>query len=101
VANLYANARNRRHDPAAQLDRLPLERVAYVHVAGGSEHDGIYHDTHTAAVPPAVFDLVAQLCARRRPPALMLERDGDYPPAEQLRAELDAIAAAAGYPAVT
>ena len=37
----------------ALLDRLPLERVAYVHVAGGAEHDGLYHDTHTDAVPAA------------------------------------------------
>jgi uncharacterized protein (UPF0276 family) len=101
VANLYANARNRGEDPVALLDRLPLERVAYVHVAGGAEHDGLYHDTHTDAVPPEVLDLVAELCARHRPPALMLERDGHYPPAAALRAELDAIAAAAGYPAVT
>jgi uncharacterized protein (UPF0276 family) len=83
------------------FDRIPLDRVAYVHVAGGAEHDGIYHDTHTDAVPQPVLDLVAELCARRRPPALMLERDGDYPPAEDLRTELDAIAKAAGYPAVT
>jgi len=31
----------------------------------------------------------------------MLERDGDYPPAQALSDELDAIAAASGYPAVT
>jgi uncharacterized protein len=85
----------------ALLDKLPLDRVAYVHVAGGSEHDGVYHDTHTDPVPPAVLDLVAELCARRRPPALLLERDGRYPAAEVLRAELDAIAAASGYPRVT
>ena len=48
-----------------------------------------------------VLDLVAELCARHRPPALMLERDGDYPPAAALRDELDAIAKASGYPAVT
>jgi uncharacterized protein (UPF0276 family) len=59
------------------------------------------HDTHTDAVPPAVLDLVAELCARHRPPALMLERDGDYPPADALRDELDAIAKASGYPVVT
>ncbi|HET6478670.1 MAG TPA: DUF692 domain-containing protein, partial [Actinoplanes sp.] len=35
------------------------------------------------------------------PPALMLERDGDYPPAPDLAAELDEIAKASGYPAVT
>jgi hypothetical protein len=101
VANVYANARNRGTDPVALLDGLPLDRVAYVHVAGGAEHDGVYHDTHTDAVGPAVLDLLGELTARHRPPAVMLERDGRYPPAGQLRAELDAIAAAAGHPAVT
>jgi uncharacterized protein (UPF0276 family) len=101
VANVYANARNRGTDPADLLDALPLDRVAYVHVAGGAEHDGIYHDTHAHAVPEPVLDLVAALCTRHRPPALMLERDGAYPPASSLRTELDAIAAASGYPAVT
>jgi uncharacterized protein (UPF0276 family) len=101
VANVYANARNRGTEPAALFDRVPLDRIAYVHVAGGAEHDGIYHDTHTDAVPRAVLDLVADLCARHRPPALMLERDGDYPAAAALREELDAIAAASGYPAIT
>ena len=101
VANVYANALNRGTDPVSLLDRLPLSRVAYVHVAGGAEHDGIYHDTHTDVVPQPVLDLVAELCARHRPPALMLERDGDYPPAADLREELDAIAKASGYPTVT
>ena len=53
------------------------------------------------AVPPEVLELVTALCERHRPPALMLERDGDYPPAPVLRAELDAIADAAGLPRIT
>ncbi|SCG43094.1 hypothetical protein GA0070609_1267 [Micromonospora echinaurantiaca] len=101
VANVYANARNRGTDPIALLDRLPLERVAYAHVAGGAEHGGFYHDTHTDPVPAEVLDLLGELCARHRPPALLLERDGHYPPAATLRAELDALAAAAGFPVVT
>ncbi|RAO33591.1 UPF0276 protein [Micromonospora saelicesensis] len=101
VANVHANARNRGADPLALLDRLPLERVAYAHVAGGSERGGFYHDTHTDPVPAAVLELVGALCARRRPPALLLERDGHYPPAAELRSELDALASAAGFPAVT
>ncbi|MEH0974377.1 DUF692 domain-containing protein [Micromonospora sp. CPCC 205546] len=101
VANVYANARNRGADPVALLDRLPLERVSYVHVAGGAEHGGYYHDTHADPVPPAVLDLLRELCARHRPPALLLERDGHYPPAPALRAELDALAAASGFPVVT
>lgn len=101
VANVYANALNRGTDPLDLIDKLPLDRVAYVHVAGGAEHDGVYHDTHADAVPQPVLDLVSELCARHRPPALMLERDGAYPPASALRSELDAIAAASGCPAVT
>jgi hypothetical protein len=101
VANVYANALNRGTDPLALFDRVPLERIAYVHVAGGAERDGVYHDTHTDAVPRPVLDLITELCARQRPPALMLERDGDYPAAAELIGELDAIAAASGYPVVT
>ncbi len=101
VANVHANARNRGTDPLDLLDRLPLERIAYAHVAGGAEHGGFYHDTHTDPVPRPVLDLVGELCGRHRPPALLLERDGHYPPADDLRAELDALAAASGFPVVT
>jgi uncharacterized protein (UPF0276 family) len=96
VANLYANARNHGGDPHAFLDALPLERVAYVHVAGGVERDGLYHDTHAHPTPPPVLDLVAELCRRFTggPPGVMLERDDAYPPEPELAAELDAVAAA-------
>jgi uncharacterized protein (UPF0276 family) len=101
IANVYANAVNRHEEPTELLDELPLERIAYVHVAGGEEHDGIYHDTHTDATPPEVLELVRELCTRHRPPALILERDGHYPPAAELTAELDAIAEAAGSGKIT
>jgi uncharacterized protein (UPF0276 family) len=101
VANLYANARNRGEDPYLVLDQLPLERIAYVHVAGGAEHDGLYHDTHTDPTPPEVLELLGALCERQAPPAVLLERDGHYPAAATLTAELDAIADAAGLEPVT
>jgi uncharacterized protein (UPF0276 family) len=94
IENVYANARNRGYDPLEFLDRIPLERIAYVHVAGGMERDGLYHDTHTHAVPAAVLDLLAELGARVDVPGIMLERDDRFPPDTELNAELDAIAAA-------
>ena len=100
VANVYANARNRGRDAGEELRRLPLERVAYCHVAGGSERGGTYHDTHTDPVPGEMLDLVRQW-ASGGAPAMMLERDGNYPPARELFAELDAIADAAGFGRVT
>ena len=100
VANVHANALNRGQDPRTVIDGLPLERVAYCHVAGGSEHDGLYHDTHTDPVPGPVLDLLDHVVARRgAAPPVMLERDGRYPPADVLRAELASIARAAGHPA--
>lgn len=95
VANVWANARNAGADPVRLLDRLPLDRVAYVHVAGGTESGGLYHDTHTHPVQPGVLDLLRRLRERAPIPGVMLERDGRFPPASELDGELDAIAAVA------
>ncbi len=100
VANVYANSRNRGLDPIAELLRLPVERIAYCHVAGGSEFDGRYHDTHTDPVPAEVLDMVRAL-QTVHPCPVMHELDGNYPPAADLLAELDAISAAAGIPRIT
>lgn len=99
VANVHANAVNRGQDARAVIDRMPLDRVAYLHMAGGAEHpddpSGLYHDTHTDPVPPEVMSLLAHVVAHMpSPPAVMLERDGRYPPAAQLEAEFTAIAKA-------
>lgn len=91
VANLHANSRNVGTGIDAFLDALPLERLAYVHVAGGVERDGVYHDTHAHAVPPQVLDVLADLCRRVRPPGVLLERDDHYPAPAELAAELTAI----------
>ncbi|PPK64684.1 DUF692 domain-containing protein [Actinokineospora auranticolor] len=93
VANMWANARNLGDDPLATLDGLPLERIAYVHVAGGLEKDGVYHDTHAHPVPAGVLELLGELCSRVRPPGVLLERDDHYPSDEALAAELAAIRA--------
>lgn len=93
VANLYANARNHGSDPMALLDRLPLDHLAYVHVAGGVErNDGFYRDTHRHAVPPEVFELLGELCARSVPPGVLIEWDSHFPTPGELDAELRAVA---------
>jgi uncharacterized protein len=94
VSNLYANSHNHRYDPLAFLDRLPLDRIAYVHVGGGIERDGIYHDTHIDPVQPGVLALVEELCVRTTPPGVLLERDDNFPPPDVIARELDSIRAA-------
>ena len=91
VSNLHANARNLGADTAALIAGLPIQRIAYCHVGGGAERDGLYMDTHTDPVPPAAIALLRQLSAVARPPGAMLERDGNYPPDAETNRELDAI----------
>ncbi|MYQ38974.1 hypothetical protein B046DRAFT_03739 [Streptomyces sp. LamerLS-316] len=91
VANLHTNHVNRGEDPATALDELPVEAIAYVHVAGGVEKDGVWHDTHAHPVTRPVLDVLAELRSRVDPPGVLLERDDDFPPAEELAGELTAI----------
>ncbi|MEV6331081.1 DUF692 domain-containing protein [Streptomyces sp. NPDC051909] len=91
VANLHTNRVNRGEDPAEALSALPVEALAYVHVAGGLERDGVWHDTHAHPVPPAVLDVLADLSSRIAPPGVLLERDDNFPAPEELAAELTAI----------
>ena len=80
VANLYANATNNRFDPFAALDRLNLEKLAYVHVAGGLVRDDIYHDTHRHNVVDEVWDVLRYALQLKPDARCMIERDGDYDP---------------------
>ncbi|MFB7917400.1 DUF692 family multinuclear iron-containing protein [Streptomyces sp. NPDC056061] len=96
VANLHTNHVNRGEDPATALDELPVEAIAYVHVAGGVEKDGVWHDTHAHPVTRPVLDVLAELRSRVDPPGVLLERDDDFPPAEELAGELDVIRATLG-----
>lgn len=91
VANLHTNHVNRGEDPATALDELPVEAIAYVHVAGGIEKDGVWHDTHAHPVTAPVLDVLAGLRSRVDPPGVLLERDEAFPPAGELAGELDAI----------
>jgi uncharacterized protein (UPF0276 family) len=97
IENVDANAFNHGFDARAFLDELPLERIAYVHIAGGVERNGVWHDTHTYPVPPAVLDLLTDLSERVELPGVLLERDDNFPSEPELNAELDAIARAVAH----
>ncbi|MFI5797635.1 DUF692 domain-containing protein [Streptomyces sp. NPDC051677] len=91
VANLHTNHVNRGEDPAKALAELPLEAIAYVHVAGGFERDGVWHDSHAHPVPRPVLDILTDLASRVSPPGVLLERDENFPEPAELERELGAI----------
>jgi uncharacterized protein len=96
--NLHANAVNFRFDPVAFLDRIPLERVATIHIAGGrwvhadetSTAGRRWLDDHLHCVPAAVYGLLEEVAARvSRSLTVVLERDGRFPPFATLRDEME------------
>ena len=101
IANVHANCANHGWDPNLYLRSLPLERLAYVHIAGGVVAGGLYRDTHRHAITPEVLGLLTRLCELRPEPAVLLEWDDDFPPPAELGGQLDVIleaVAAAGRP---
>ncbi|MFF9125158.1 DUF692 domain-containing protein [Streptomyces sp. NPDC014889] len=94
VANLHTNHVNRGEDPARALAELPLEALAYVHVAGGFERDGVWHDSHAHPVPRPVLDILTDLASRVAPPGVLLERDENFPEPAELERELATIGTA-------
>ncbi len=62
--NVLCNGRNLGFDAAAALERVRLDRVGEVHVAGGSWREGFYMDAHDGAVAEEVWDLLELTLAR-------------------------------------
>ena len=59
--NLWTNERNGRARVRDVVAALPLDRVCEVHLAGGLEKEGYWLDAHSGLVPPALFDLAADI----------------------------------------
>ena len=93
VGNLYANAVNAGRDPEELLAEYPLDRVAMLHVAGGTWEHGFYYDTHAHPIPPAVLALVARALERVGPVPVLLERDAGFERIEDVLAEVERLRA--------
>ncbi|HET8774623.1 MAG TPA: DUF692 family protein [Thermoanaerobaculia bacterium] len=86
--NLHANAVNFRFDPRDVLRTIPHERIGAVHLAGGRRIEGNrLLDDHLHAVPDPVYELLAEVHPEHA--TVILERDGHYPPIDELLRELD------------
>jgi uncharacterized protein (UPF0276 family) len=62
--NVYTNAGNHGFDACAFVEKLDLQHVTEVHIAGGSVIDGMYTDSHAGACPDEVWNLLAFVASR-------------------------------------
>lgn len=89
VNNVYVNAFNHHYDAKAFIQKLPLDRVAYIHMAGHlQKNPTLIIDTHGEAIIDPVFELFAWTLAHLKPVPVMLERDFNFPDETELLAEL-------------
>ncbi len=92
VNNIYVNSVNHHYDPVGYLNALPLERLAYAHVAGHyREADDLLIDTHGADVIDPVWDLLERAYASVGVFPTLLERDFNVPPVPVLLDEVGRI----------
>ncbi len=89
VNNVYVNAQNHGFDPRAMIAKMPLDRVVQIHVAGHDRSDpALILDTHAEAVEDDVYDLLAFTLQRTGSVPVLLERDDNFPPWEDLCREV-------------
>ncbi|MGC1303109.1 MAG: DUF692 domain-containing protein [Caulobacteraceae bacterium] len=90
VNNIYVSGTNHGFSPEAYIAGVPADRVRQIHLAGHSQgRGGLLIDTHDHAVPDPVWALYQTARARLGEVAVMIERDDDIPPLDELLAELD------------
>ncbi|MBS1992328.1 MAG: DUF692 domain-containing protein [Cyanobacteria bacterium SZAS LIN-3] len=91
LSNLFANSHNLNFSALDYLRKLPLDRLQYVHIAGGTFKRGLYHDTHCHPLQQQSLKLLQELSSMAPVPRIMLERDDSFPALDELNAELDSI----------
>jgi uncharacterized protein (UPF0276 family) len=90
VNNIYVNGRNFDFDPRLYIDKIPMERVVQIHVAGHFvRDDDVRIDTHGEPVPDDVYELLEYALRKTGPVPVLLERDNNIPPLDELLAEVD------------
>jgi uncharacterized protein len=90
INNVYVNSFNHGYDAHTFLENIPLDRVAYIHMAGHyQESEDLIIDSHGAPIIDPVYDLLAHALPKIAPCPILLERDHNIPPYAELLAELE------------
>jgi uncharacterized protein len=98
VSNVFVSSFNHSFDPEGYLDAIPADRVIQLHLAGHTDASTHKIDTHDQPICEEVWSLYFDTCRRFGSISTMIERDANFPPFDELIAELDharAVAAAA------
>jgi hypothetical protein len=89
VNNVYVNAFNHQYNAKEYIDQLPLNKVAYIHMAGHEQVEpDLIIDTHGQPIIDPVYELFEWTIAKMDPVPVLLERDYNFEDTEQIQSEL-------------
>lgn len=92
VNNVYVNAFNHNYDAKEFIGKLPLDRVAYIHMAGHEQVEpDLIIDTHGQPIIDPVYELFEWTIQKMDPVPVLLERDYNFDDLEQIQGELSQI----------
>lgn len=90
VNNVYVNAFNHNYEAKAFIQSLPLDRVAYIHMAGHERiAPDLIIDTHGQNIIDPVYDLFEWTVPQLNPVPVLLERDFNIPDMKVLQGEMN------------
>ncbi|MDQ1856003.1 MULTISPECIES: DUF692 domain-containing protein [unclassified Chryseobacterium] len=93
VNNVYVNAFNFKYDAEKFIQRMPLDKVKYIHMAGHYQvNDHLIIDTHGEDIIDPVYNLLAWVIEKTgKDIPILLERDFNIPELENLQYEIDTL----------
>lgn len=90
INNVYVNSRNHGFDARSFIDRMPLDRVRQIHLAGHTDLGHVIIDTHVGPIIDPVWDLYAYTLGRAgRLIPTIIEWDASIPPLDEVIDEVD------------
>lgn len=90
INNVYVNAFNHNYNAQQFIAALPLNRVAYIHMAGHEQvAPDLIIDTHGSQIIDPVYDLFRWTAPKLNPMPVLLERDFNIPEIVELQREMD------------
>ena len=93
INNVYVNAVNHGFSASDYLQKIPMQRVREIHLAGYEDRDTYLLDAHNNRVSAPVWKLYEQVISEYQNIPTLIEWDNDIPPFAVLREEADVASA--------
>ncbi|MGQ1784413.1 MULTISPECIES: HvfB family MNIO-type RiPP peptide maturase [unclassified Saccharicrinis] len=79
VNNIYVNSFNHGYNAKEFIDKMPLNKVSYIHMAGHEKvSDDLIIDTHGQPIIDPVYELFGYTINKMKPVPVLLERDFNF-----------------------